>query len=126
MVALLEEPQSQPWTMSVALNLSRKRSRITLDSDDEEEGRREEDAPLSPMDALKRTRTQGELDEIVVVPPDDAWAVDVDGILGSQTLPYSTIAKLRPHNNVDRFKKGESILVLCVQGNVQLHYDLLW
>ncbi|KAF2647484.1 hypothetical protein K491DRAFT_772478 [Lophiostoma macrostomum CBS 122681] len=112
--------------MSMTLNLSRKRSRITLESDDEVEERREQNAPLSPMDALKRTRTRGELDEVVVVPPDDAWAVDVEGILASPTLPCSTAAQMKPHNNVDRFENGESILVLCVQGNMHLHYDLLW
>jgi hypothetical protein len=126
MVALLLRPQPQPGTMKTALNLGRKRSRVTLESDEDDEGQHEADAPLSPLDALKRTRTRDELNEVVVVPPADAWLVDVDGILASPTLPCSTVADLKPHDNADRFASGESIFVLCVQGNVQIHYDLLW
>jgi hypothetical protein len=119
----------EPWTMNVAL-LGRKRSRITLESDDEDLHYREERSPSlplpSPVAELKRTRTQSELDSIDVVAAKDAWPVDLDSILTSPTLPKSPASEQKAHNNVDRYKKDESIIVLCVQGNLHIHYDLLW
>lgn len=121
MVALSAPAPTSLWTMNVAIN--RKRSRIDLDDDADE--------PLpSPSlsatsDSLKRSRTQGELEELDIVSPADAWTVDVAGILASNTLTSPPGSSLRPHNNVAKYT-AQSIIVLCVQGNVQLHYDLLW
>lgn len=109
--------------MNVALHVNRKRSRLTYDSDDEGEQQRDEEAEAGLAD-LKKTKTQSELDEIGIVAPEEAWAVDMDGILTSPMLPKS--GHLRPHNNTSRYVKGSSIIVLCVQGNMHLHYDLLW
>lgn len=80
--------------------LSRKRSRLSpgLDDDDGD-------------DALKKSRTQCELDELDVISPPDAWRVDVDALLGQRTWP--------------RYRKGRSTIVVCVQGNMQLHHQLL-
>ncbi|KAL1591611.1 hypothetical protein SLS60_011861 [Paraconiothyrium brasiliense] len=94
--------------------VSRKRSRLALDDD-----------ATADDDALKRSRTQGELEELDVIRPEDAWTVDVAAMLASRTLPAPPGSSLRPHNNAHRLRNG-SIFVLCVQGNVQLHYDLLW
>lgn len=112
--------------MDVALN--RKRSRLAVDDDDEEEQRQPEPSPaLSTFsDSLKRTRTQSELEELKVISPEHAWLVDVEGILGSNTLSTPHGSHLQAHDNVSNYAKGTSILVLCVQGNMQLHYDLLW
>ncbi|KAF1971476.1 hypothetical protein BU23DRAFT_183200 [Bimuria novae-zelandiae CBS 107.79] len=112
--------------MKVAVN--RKRSRVDLD-DDGDQPRQSLPLPSPTLsvgnDALKRSRTQSELEELGVVTPEDAWTVDVASILASNTLPSPPGSSLRPHNNVDKYD-ARSIIVLCVQGNVRLHYDLLW
>lgn len=115
------------WTMNVAL-LNRKRSRLALESDDEgQRSYQEQERERESMPALRRTKTQCELDDLDVVAPEDAWEVDVEGILASPTLPTSPGAGNRqPHSNVERYRVGESLMVFCVQGNVHLHYELLW
>ncbi|KAF2263636.1 hypothetical protein CC78DRAFT_269650 [Lojkania enalia] len=115
-----------PWTMNVALN--RKRSRLALDSDDDELPRASGRSPLrspSPGDTLKRTKTQEELDEVGIVAPEDAWVVDVASILASPTLHAPNGGTLQAHNNLSSYSKDSSLVVLCVQGNLRLHYDLL-
>lgn len=119
--------------MDVATRTTRKRSRIDLDDDGDEALPHSLPLPLplpSPAlstgsDSLKRSRTQGELEELDVINPEDAWTVDTAAILASNTLTAPPGGCLPAHNNVERFSAG-SIIVLCVQGNVQLHYDLLW
>ncbi|KAF2645446.1 hypothetical protein P280DRAFT_120146 [Massarina eburnea CBS 473.64] len=116
------------WTMDVSLN--RKRSRLTLGDDDdgEEERRQPEPSPsLSTFSdaSLKRSRTQGDLDELDIIRPKDAWSVDVDGILASTTLKTPPGSSLQAHDNASNYRKGSSILVLCVQGSIELHYDIL-
>ena len=108
--------------MNAAVN--RKRSRIDLD---EEEERQPLPSPALSVggDSLKKSRTQSELEELDVIAPEDAWSVDVASILESNTLACPPGSHLRPHNNVEKYT-AESIIILCVQGNVQLHYDLLW
>jgi len=96
--------------MDVALN--RKRSRLSLDNDNDGDG-------------LKRSRTEGELESLAMVSPQDAWVIDVASILASNTLPSPPAGHMQPHSNAAR-QTSKSITVLCVQGNVQLHYDLLW
>ncbi|RMZ74032.1 hypothetical protein GMOD_00004857 [Pyrenophora seminiperda CCB06] len=118
------------WTMDVAL--SRKRSRLTLDDDHDEEqekGRgqlRSESLP-APMlgDALKRSRTHCELEELDVIDVAEAWNVNMQAILASKTLATPTDSSLVAYDNLARYREGESIAVLCVQGNVQVHYELL-
>lgn len=108
--------------------LSRKRSRLACDSDDDEAQRLRQPSPAisTASDTLKRSRTQCELDELGIVGSKDAWIVDVDAILASTTIAAVPGSGLEPHNNWHRYKKGESSLVFCVQGNLQLHYNLLW
>lgn len=124
MVDVLSSP---PWTMSVPL--SRKRSRLATDEDDEQEQFRREPSPapiLSPAsDVLKRSKTQCELDELDIISPEDAWTIDIDALLQSNRIARSR-ADLEAHDNWARYRRRESIIVLCVQGNVQTHYDLLW
>ncbi|KAJ4411219.1 hypothetical protein N0V91_001595 [Didymella pomorum] len=100
--------------------LSRKRSRLTLESDDDEDERLRQ-----PLPALQRSKTQCELDELDIIDPKDAWTVDIGAILARPTLAVPPGSGLMPHNNWQRYKKGGSITVLCVQGNMQLHYNLL-
>lgn len=116
----------QPRTMSA--QLSRKRSRSATDSDDDEaQGFRQASPALSSFsDILKRSKTQCELDELDIIEPTQAWTVDVGAVLASATLAAPPGSGLKPHNNWQRYQKNESILVLCVQGNLQLHYNLLW
>ncbi|KAF1845793.1 uncharacterized protein K460DRAFT_282027 [Cucurbitaria berberidis CBS 394.84] len=110
--------------MNKALN--RKRSRLALESDDEVQPRREPSPALSTLsDTLKRSKTQCELDELDITNPEEAWKIDVDTLLASNTLATPTTGRWEARNNRERYKKGESMFVLCVQGNVQLHYDLL-
>lgn len=109
--------------------LSRKRSRLGLDSDDEEEHQRlREPSPAlsSVSDTLKRTRTQCELDELAIASPEEAWTIDIEALLASRALPLPSGSRQEAHNNWANYKKGESLIVLCVQGNVQTHYELLW
>ena len=106
--------------MNVALN--RKRSRLALDDDDDH---RPEPAPAF-VDALKRTKTQSELDELDIVAPEEAWSIDVSSILSSPTLANAPNSSLQAHNNLSNYAVGSSVLVFCVQGNLHLHYDLLW
>jgi hypothetical protein len=117
---------SQPWTKEVPL-MNRKRSRLALD-DDEDERRTPEPSPALSMfsDSLKKTKTQCDFEELDIIPPEHAWIVDVEGILASSTLATPPGSELQAHDNVGRYKREESIIVLCVQGNLQLHYDLLW
>lgn len=112
--------------MSVAL--SRKRSRLTLDQDDEEIQQRREPSPaLSAFsDTLKRSKTQCELDELDIIGVEEAWVVDTDAIMASNRIAKPLSGRLEAHDNWQRYGKEESILVFCVQGNVQTHYDLLW
>lgn len=118
---------AQPWTMQVPV-MNRKRSRLALDDDDEDEQRAPEPSPaLSTFsDTLKKTKTQSDLDDLGIIPAEEAWSVDVDDILASRTLATRPGSSLQTHDKTGRYKPRESIVVLCVQGNVQLHYDLLW
>ncbi|KAF1914927.1 hypothetical protein BDU57DRAFT_589064 [Ampelomyces quisqualis] len=119
-MAVVLVPPSR-WTMSVAL--SRKRSRLALDDDEAQVQRTREPSPAlsSTSDTLKRSKTQCELDALDTIGVDEAWSVDVDAILASKRVARRPNA----HDNWGRFQKGDSILVLCVQGNVQIHYELL-
>jgi hypothetical protein len=112
--------------MSVAL--SRKRSRLAVDPDEDEHHRRREPSPaLSAFsDTLKRSRTQCELDELDIVAVDEAWVIDMHAILTSNRIARPPSGHLEAHDNWARHVEGASIVVLCVQGNVQTHYDLLW
>lgn len=105
-----------------------KRSRLALDSDEDESQQRQQPSPKlsSVNDTLKRSKTQCELDELKIIEPKDAWTVDIGAILASTTIAAPQYNGLQPHNNWQRYTKGESVIVLCVQGNLQLHYDLLW
>lgn len=111
----------EPWNMNLALN--RKRSRLDLDDDEEHQP-----APTTPTftDTLKRTKTQSELDDLDIATPEDAWRVDVSSILSSPTLASAPDGSLHAHHNLSNYVVGSSIIVFCVQGNLQLHYDLLW
>lgn len=117
---------SQPRTMNAQIGC--KRSRLTSDSDeDESQQLRQLPSKLSSVnDTLKRSKTQCELDELEIIEPKDAWTVDVAAILASTTIATPEGSGLKPHNNWQRYRKGESVIVLCVQGNLQLHYNLLW
>jgi hypothetical protein len=77
-------------------------------------------------DTVKRSRTQCELDELDIISAEEAWVVDIDAILSSRQVATPVGSRLEAHDNWDRYKRGESIVVLCVQGNVHVHYDLLW
>jgi hypothetical protein len=113
-------------TMNIAL--SRKRSRLTTDDDEDEVSHRREPSPALPAlgDTLKRSKTQCELEELDMISADQSWNVDLDAILASPTLATPPGSILEAHNNWTRYKKHGSIIVLCVQGNVQVHYELLW
>jgi len=115
--AVLPPPR---WTMSVAL--SRKRSRLGVDDDEEEEQRRREPSPAF-SDTLKRSKTQCELEELDVIGAEEAWGVDVDAILASRRIVKPGFDA---HDNWARYRREDSIVVLCVQGNVLVHYELLW
>lgn len=84
-------------------------------------------APVATA-TLKRNKTQGELEELDIVPVEEAWSIDIQSILASPTVEtFSHGGQTRePHSNMERYIKGGSIVILCVQGNLQLHYDLLW
>ncbi|KAG9196290.1 hypothetical protein G6011_01411 [Alternaria panax] len=105
--------------MSVALG--RKRSRLTIDDDDDEVQYRREPSPALPIlgDTLKRSKTQCELEELDMISPEEAWSVDVDAILASNTLATPPGSMLEAHNNWIGYTKHESIVVL------QVHYELL-
>lgn len=112
----------------MSVTLSRKRSRLALDEDDEDvqQGREPSPALSAPSGTLKRSRTQCELDELDVIGVDEAWSVDVDAILASKRIARPPDGGLEVRDNWQRYRKGESVVVLCVQGNVQTHYELLW
>ncbi|KAF1929613.1 uncharacterized protein M421DRAFT_4075 [Didymella exigua CBS 183.55] len=111
----------------MSTKLSRKRSRVTLDSDEDETQQLRQPSPAlsSRSDTLKRSRTQCELDELDIIEPKDAWTVDISAILASPALATPPDSGFKPHNNWQRYKRGQCITVLCVQGNLQLHYNLL-
>lgn len=130
--------------MTTVAPLSRKRSRIALDPDDDldhghqpahahiptpipQAHERASASALSPppTDTLKRTRTQCDLDELCIATPKEAWPFDTDALLSSTRLAMPPNSSLPAHDNWARYRKGESMLILCVQGNLQLHYELL-
>lgn len=117
-----------PRLRDMSTKLSRKRSRLTFDSDDDEVQQLRQPSPAlpPPSDTLKRSKTQSELDELDIIELKDSWTVDIGAILARPALAAPPFSGLKPHNNWQRYKKGESITVLCVQGNLQLHYNLLW
>jgi hypothetical protein len=96
---------------------------MVLELDDDWPSSREQEAEHAPLSDLKKTRTQGELDELDIIAPRDAWTIDVDSILSSPTFASSPI-ETRPHGR--GYVKGSSTVILCVQGNLHLHHDLLW
>ncbi|KAL6709707.1 hypothetical protein ACN47E_001135 [Coniothyrium glycines] len=103
-----------------------KRSRLGPDSDDEVQQRRDPSPALSSFgDAIKRSKTQCDLDELGIISPEEAWTIDVDAILASNILAVPPGSGLTAHDNWANYKKGQSLIVLCVQGNVQTHYNLL-
>ncbi|KAF2786648.1 hypothetical protein K505DRAFT_343622 [Melanomma pulvis-pyrius CBS 109.77] len=106
--------------MNLALN--RKRSRLDLDDNEDHPS-----APTTPAftDSLKRSKTQSELDDLDIATPEDAWRVDVSSILSSPTLASAPDGSLQTHHTLSNYVVGSSIVVFCVQGNLQLHYDLL-
>lgn len=115
--------------------ISRKRSRLVRDSDtssDERPPPLPQDAsspapaPSAPGDTLKRTRTQCDLEDLAMVDAPAAWAFDVDALLASPRLATPTGSALDAHDNWARYTRGQSAFVLCVQGSLQLHYELLW
>ena len=108
--------------------LSRKRSRLAIDEDEEQAQLRREPSPAFSVlsDTVKRSRTHCELDDLDIIGVEQAWSVDVDAILASKRVARPLDGRLVAHDNWKRYRKGESIVVLCVQGNVQTHYDLLW
>jgi hypothetical protein len=117
------------WSMDVALN--RKRSKLAIDDDNdekEEEWRRPAPSPALPTfsDSSKRSRAKDELEELDLIRPEEAWGVDVQSILSSNTLATPLGSRLEAHNNARNYQKDDSIIILCVQGNIKLHYDLLW
>jgi hypothetical protein len=104
---------------------SRKRLHLTFESEDDEQTEPAHSIPTrKPI--LKRTKTDSDLDDIRIVAPEDAWTVDVSALLASPTRARSEGSCLRTHDNTARFQLGTSIIVLCVQGFLHLHYDLLW
>ncbi|KAF2133936.1 hypothetical protein P153DRAFT_281012 [Dothidotthia symphoricarpi CBS 119687] len=107
--------------------MNRKRSRLAPDSDDEDAQQRREPSPALPTfsDTLKRSKTQCELDDLDMIGIEKAWHIDVDAILASETLATAPGSMLAVHDNWGRYGKDESIVVICVQGNMHLHYDLL-
>lgn len=109
--------------------LCRKRSRLDIESDDEDIGHganiQSNPTAAAPFGDLKRSKTQSELDELSIIPASGAWTIDVDSLLSSPTLATSSEKRV-PHNNGSRYVRGESIIILCVQGGLHLHYDLLW
>ncbi|EOA80867.1 uncharacterized protein SETTUDRAFT_166300 [Exserohilum turcica Et28A] len=110
--------------MNVAL--SRKRSRLAIDEDDDIPPRREPSPALSPLgDTLKKSKTQCELEELDIIRPEEAWHIDVDAILASNALASPPGSALEPHSNWAKYQRGASTTILCVQGNVQTHYELL-
>ncbi|KAF2810045.1 uncharacterized protein BDZ99DRAFT_508628 [Mytilinidion resinicola] len=78
-----------------------------------------------PLDQLKRTRTEDELDAIDIIPAAKAWPVGIANILSSPVLRKPLGSHLQPHDNFENHIEGGSIFVVCVQGVCQLHYDLL-
>ncbi|KAF2281003.1 uncharacterized protein EI97DRAFT_368336 [Westerdykella ornata] len=106
--------------------VTRKRSRLALEPDDDEPRYTSDANPSASLADLKRTRTQGDLDDIDVIPPENAWTVDVDSIMSCPTLKAESAAGGKQvHSNLHQYKKGSSIVVLCVQGDLPVHYDIL-
>ncbi len=121
---------SIPQPRAMSTQLGRKRSRLALDSDDddvEKQHLRQPSPALSSLsDTLKRSRTQCEIDELDIIDPKDAWTVDLNAILSCTMLAAPPGSELEPRNNWQRYIKEKSTVVLCVQGNLQMHYNLLW
>lgn len=100
--------------MSVALN--RKRSASTPEPPDS--------SRYSPSlgESLKRTKTDSELDALGVIPSSEAWCIDLSAILCSPTVPKAP----QGHHNPASSTSAKSIFLFCVQGDYELHYNLLW
>jgi len=107
--------------MDLAFTHPRKRSASTPELEEYDRG-----SPLDPFgEPLKRTKTDNELDAVDIIPIAEAWPVDIASILSSPTLMKPVETGLQAHNNFGNYREGSSMFVLCVQGDYQLHYDLL-
>lgn len=108
--------------MDLAFTRPRKRSASTPEPEEYDRG-----SPSDPFsEQLKRTKTDDELDAVDIIPIAEAWPVDIASILSSPTLMKPIETGLQAHNNFGNYREGSSVFVLCVQGDYQLHYDLLW
>lgn len=104
--------------------LSRKRSAIFLDGDDAAESQA---ASLFVQDEpVKRTQTVNELDALDIIPEAEAWPIDVASILSSPTVRGAPGGEPLALDNSRSYVQNRSMYIFCVQGDYQLHYELLW
>ena len=103
--------------------LSRKRSAARSPSPDED-FIEENDA----FDTLKRTKTDGELEELAVAPLAESWRVDVTEILAPTPQALQTSGGeygAITWNGLPNYTPEKSLLVLCVVGSLEVqHYAL--
>ncbi|KAF2200014.1 hypothetical protein GQ43DRAFT_374892 [Delitschia confertaspora ATCC 74209] len=104
--------------MDVTINRKRSRASTSSTPDDSR-------AATPFTDTLKRTKTDNELDSLNIIHPSEAWPIDISAILASPTIPTVTGSSLQPYDNAANHTPGKSIYILCIQGDYELHYDLL-
>ncbi|KAF2454922.1 hypothetical protein BDY21DRAFT_351928 [Lineolata rhizophorae] len=87
--------------------------------------------PATPREAPKRSRTDGDIDGLELVPKEDAWGIDVSTLVGSQVYlrtpegGASTSDGGVWRGNWERFEQGRSPFLLAVMGGLDVQYDVL-
>lgn len=95
-------------------NVTRKRSRGNLDNSDDDVEREDRTSEASNPFAgfFKRTKSDGDLDGLGLIPSQEAWLVDVEDLLAAQGFGKPP---------------GEPVIrILCILGGIPVQYEVLW
>jgi hypothetical protein len=99
------------------ISVNRKRSRGNLEDSDDDAALSEprtagEDAPSPFANFFKRTKSDGDLEGLGLIPVSEAWLVDIDDLLAAHGL---TVRSPEP-----------VIRVLATLGGLPVQYQVLW
>jgi hypothetical protein len=104
--------------------ISRKRMFATSDSPRDEGYADEEMA--NGNDQQKRNKSTDAVQDIALIPKNEAWEFDTAELLDSPTtIPTPNPAQL-DGNNFKQYDPAKSLFLLCVVGQMTLQLDLLW
>ena len=81
---------------------------------------------LSPIDGfLKRGKAEDDIETIKLFPRAQAWDFDVAALLDSPTHVWQS-SEDNSGNNFKNYDPSESLFILCVIGELDVQYQMLW